>query len=107
MPSKSSRTIRIRGLPTHLLLDDFKNDALQLSKAASQTRRVNPFSTSASTAPNPECSLALQDDAKTGTVTFNSADVKDKVIKEHPPSDCDDQFDGLTVLHTADNVDLE
>ncbi len=104
---KSSRTIRIRGLSADLLLDDFRSEACRLNKAAGESKKTGLLSRGTSIASDPECSLALQGDAKTGTVTFASTDVKGKAIKEATDGEVDDNFDGLTVLHTADKVDLE
>ena len=108
MPAKSSsRTIRVRGLAPDLSLETFKRGAVKLNEAASQSKRPSFFTRSASTVSEPECSLALQGDAKTGTVTFGSADIKDKAIKKDKEWEVDDTFDGLTVLYTAENADLE
>ncbi len=104
---KSSRAIRVRGLSTDLLLDDFRGKACRLNKAAGESKKAGLLSRGTSTVSDPECSLALQGDAKTGTVTFASTDVKGKAIKETTDWEVDDNFDGLTVLHTADKADLE
>ena len=108
MPLKSSsRTIRVRGLSTNLSLDDFRSEASRLNKAAGESRRFGSLTRGPSTASDLECSLALQGDEKTGTVTFESADFKKKAIKETKDWEVDDKFDGLTVLHAADKIELE
>ena len=108
MPLKSSsRTIRVRGLTSDLSRDAFREEAIKLNEAASQSKRPTFLQRSASTPSDPECSLAIQNEAKTGTVTFGSADVKEKAIKKDTGWEVDDNFDGLTVLHTADYADLE
>ena len=112
MPAKrSSRTVRIRGLPTDLWLEDFKKQALLLDKAARVSkRRPDILSMSVSPIyPGAECSLAPQADAKTGIVTFCQAELKERAIKvkKDVSWEVDDIFDGLTVLYAADTVDLE
>ena len=115
MPSKSSsRTVRIRGLPSDLFLEDFKKMALGLNKAASESKNrpgvLSKSVSAASAASVPECSLAPQDEAKTGTATFGSAVLKVRAMEvknEDVSWEVDDTFDGLTVLYAADTVDLE
>lgn len=54
-------------------------------------------------------SLAVYDDSLTGTITFPSAEIKRRAMGECNVLDgeVDDVFDGLTVLHAPEDIDLE
>ena len=61
-----------------------------------------------------DCSLAVQHESMTATVSFRSAEVKARALKHAADQDIvgtdweiDDKFDGLTVLYTPDSIDLE
>ena len=56
-------------------------------------------------------SLCEQNEAVTATLTFRSNDVKCKVLRDHNAStqgfEIDDVFHDLTILHCADEPDVE
>ena len=59
----------------------------------------------------PPWSLCEQNETVTATLTFRSYDVKRKVLKDHSASiqgfEIDDIFYDLTILHSADQPDVE
>ena len=57
----------------------------------------------------PTCVLAPQNDFSTATVSFASADTKNKMLKRLAVEgwEFDDRFDGLTVLRAAEEIDVE
>ena len=110
-PTASSRTLRFRGLKSNTCAAELL-DIVQTStdsKRRSLTYRLLPPKEK-SNAERPECFLAQQGDLSTGTITFGSADDKTKAAKRLLGADewdCDDKFDGLTVLKAGENVNLE
>ena len=72
----------------------------------------NPFASSAASTPDQlTYSFVQQDTFMTSTVSFATADIKDKMIRQladnHADWEIDDHFTGLTVLSAPDNVDIE
>ena len=111
-PTKSNRTLRVRGIAPETSLDQLQAAIESTGSTASRRSRLNPFSSSAASTPGPPvCSLASQNFFTTSTVTFTTADVKNiairKLAEDHASWEVDDHFDGLTVLHAPDSIDIE
>ncbi len=94
-----------------LSADEFQEIANRLSCEGSPSKRTYFSSQLSSTHQAPKCSLASQDDCVTGVIIFASAETKNKAIKAAkdivPDWQIDDDFDGLTILHTPDTIDVE
>ena len=109
MPARAaSKALRVRGLDSTLSAGQFQETANRLSNPA----KWSPFhSQSAPTTRIPKCTLAFQDDCLTGVVSFASAEIKNTAMKAAkdltPDWQLDDIFDGLTILHTPESIDIE
>ena len=112
MPAiRASKALRVRGLDSTLSAGQFQEIADRLSCEGNPAKRSLFHSQPAPTTPVPKCTLALQDDCLTGIVSFASAEAKTNAIKVAknitPDWQLDDIFDGLTILHTPDSIDIE
>ena len=112
MPAnKASKALRVRGLDLTLSVAEFQDIADRLSCKANQSKRSLFSSQQSATPQAPNCSLASQDGCLTGVVTFASSETKNEAIKKAknivPDWQIDDDFDGLTILHTPDVIDVE
>ena len=112
MPAReASKALRVRGLDSTLSAGQFQEIANRLSCEGNPAKRSLFHSQSAPTSPLPRCTLALQDDCLTGVVSFASAETKTNAMKAAkditPDWHLDDIFDGLTILHTPDSIDIE
>ena len=112
MPGKrASKALRVRGLDPTLSVAEFQEIADRLSCEANSSKWSLLSSKRSATPQAPKCSLASQGDCLTGVVTFASSEIKNEAIKKAkdiiPDWQIDDDFDGLTILHTPDAVDVE
>ena len=112
MPARgASKALRVRGLDSTLSAGQFQEIANRLSCEGNPAKRSLFHSQSAPTTQIPKCNLAFQDDCLTGVVSFASAETKNtamKAAKELTPDwQLDDIFDGLTILHTPESIDVE
>ena len=109
--STASKALRIRGLDSTLSAGQFQEIANHLSCEGNPVKRSLFQSKPAPTARMPKCTLAFQDDCLTGVVSFASAETKTNAMKAAkdivPDWQLDDIFDGLTILHTPDSIDIE
>ena len=111
----SSRAFRVRGLKPDTTIDQLQDLVEPFTQTLTKHRVLpNPFVSSVSQtslAERPICSVARQDDFATATVLCASSERKVQAIRRLADSikDCevDCNFDGLTVLHTADNAEIE
>lgn len=111
-PTTSIHTLRVRGLGRETSIDQLQAAMKPVGFTASRGSRLNPFTSSAASTPDPPtCSLAQQSTFMTSTVSFASAEVKTKAAKklrvDHPSWEVDDQFAGLTILSAPDRIDME
>ena len=112
MPARgASKALRVRGLDPTLSAGQFQEIANRLSCEGNPAKRSLFHPQSAPATRIPKCTLAFQDDCLTGVVSFASAETKTnamKVAKDIVPDwQLDDIFDGLTILHTPDSIDIE
>ena len=109
--SRASKALRVRGLDSTLSVGQFQETANRLSCEGNPAKRSLFPSQRAPTTQVPKCTLAVQDDCLTGVVSFASAETKTNAIKAAkdiaPDWQLDDIFDGLTILHTPDSIDIE
>ena len=111
-PTKSNRTIRLRGIARDIPIDRFKAAIEPTRSAASRRVRRNPFASSAvSNLDRLTYSFVEQNGFVTSTVSFASADAKAKAIKtladDHANWEVDDHFTGLTILSAPEHIDTE
>ncbi|KAM0798684.1 hypothetical protein BDR22DRAFT_823158 [Usnea florida] len=112
MPARgASKAFRVRGLDSTLSTGQFQEIANRLSCEGNPAKRRLFLSQRAPSTQVPTCTLASQDDCLTGVVSFASAETKNNAIKAAkdiiPDWQLDDTFDGLTILHTPDSIDID
>lgn len=115
MFSRSSKTIRVSGIPPDASVQDLEQYARELlgdARDVSTTtslRHILGLRHEAPAGPEPcAVSLAPQMGYQTGTVTFSTQSFKKRALKWKVGSwACDDKFDWLTVLYSATSPDLE
>ena len=107
----ASKALRVRGLDLTLSAGKFQEIANRLSGEGNPAKRSLFPTQRVPTTQVPKCTLAFQDDCLTGVVSFASAEIKANAIKAAkdivPDWQLDDDFDGLTILHTPDSIDIE
>jgi len=103
MATVALKTIRVLGVPLDTNEDEFLSLAGRLSEGATTT-----FVTRRKTIPQLGASLATQGDTQTGTITLPSDSCKKKANERNNTTwKLDDGFDGLTVLFSPAEPDLE
>ena len=111
-PTKSNRTIRLRGIARDIPIDRFKAAIEPTRSAASRQVRRNRFAPSATSSfDRLTYSFVEQNGFVTSTVSFASGDAKAKAIKtlvdDHANWEVDDHFTGLTILWAPEHIDTE
>ena len=111
-PKPSNRTLRVRGISCETPVDRLAALIDPAHSTPSHRSFRNLFTSSATSTPDqPTYSFAQQDAFMTSTVSFATADIKVKMVKQladkHPKWQIDDNFAGLTVLSAPDNADIE
>ncbi|KAI9904940.1 hypothetical protein N3K66_001469 [Trichothecium roseum] len=115
MFSRSSKTIRVSGIPPDAGVQDLEQYARELLgdprdvSTATSLRHILGLRHEASAGPEPcAVSLAPQMSYQTGTVTFSNEASKKRALKVKVGGwACDDRFDWLTVLYSATSPDLD
>ena len=115
MFSRSSKTVRVSGIPPDASLQDLEQYARELlsdARGVSTTpslRRILGLRHDEPAGPEPcAVSLAPQMAYQTGTLTFSTETCKKRALKGKVGGwACDDRFDWLTVLYSATSPDLE
>jgi len=95
MATLTAKTVRVTGIPLDTDPSEFLSLATRLSGGVA-------YPTSRSTG----ISFASQSGTKTGTITFRTEICKKKALKNNTWR-FDDVFDGVTVLSSPDEPDLE
>lgn len=106
MSTTSAKTIRIRGIAADTSQSRFEVDCV-VSGSLNESRPRFSWSSPFVSSPSPteiRTSLARQSDSQTATVTFQTEQLKSKALLQSYPAEwvLDDQFNGLTILHTPD-----
>ncbi|OTA98849.1 hypothetical protein M426DRAFT_17010 [Hypoxylon sp. CI-4A] len=105
MPS-SNRTVRIRGIPNDVSSRNLASSLAAISAPRSKARaglsfvRTHPSSASPLIIHPPVFSLAPQLGTQTATVTLESSAIKNAALDIHNDWDLDDNFIGITMLHS-------
>jgi hypothetical protein len=110
MFSQSSRTVRIIGLPREARKTSLDESAELLCEIHAQEGRFcRCFTLRRQAEEHPVVSLAPQGEHQTGTITFPSAELKNKFPESvaRRKWTVDSDFNGLTVLHSAADPELE
>jgi hypothetical protein len=108
MSSSSDRAIRIRSIPQDNADEAFANFKARLASAPTTQLSIFTRSSRASAEFPTLASLARQQDENVGTISFSSKQLKEKALKDRESGwILDDQFNGITVLHSPPNPDLE
>ena len=107
-PTTSSKTFRIQGLNLDTTTSRLE-DTLNAAQKSKERSKLKLFSSPG--ASQAACFLARQNDFISATVSFPSAGEKSQAMKalvercgEWKIDDC---FDGVTVLHAANEIELE
>lgn len=111
-PKTSNRTLRVRGISCETSIDRLAALIEPARSAPSRHSYRNPFASSAASTPDQlTYSFVQQDTFMTSTVSFSTADIKVKMVRQladkHADWEVDDHFAGLTVLSAPNNVDIE
>jgi hypothetical protein len=105
MAKVSSSSLRVKGIPPQTDKAAFIEFAKQYS---SQTIDRGWLSSSVSGSNNPTVSLSLQSDGHVGTITLPSKTHKEAALQKNDTEwMLDDVFNGITVLSSPDEPDLE
>lgn len=110
MPSQSSRSVRASEVPKNVTRDEFLNAANKIITEPVKKKGFfssASFSSSAAADQIATVSLAPQFGEQFGTITFPSAQYKEKALKGKLKWRYDDLFDGITVLHSSPTPSLE
>ncbi len=108
MFSHTLRTVRIAGISrdtTKASLEDYAN--VYCTTHSGQKRVCGCFPVRRRVDGKPVVSLAPQREKQTGTITFPSEELKKNAPKIDQNWAFDDAFNGLTVLYSAAEPDLE
>lgn len=112
MFSHSSRTVRVSGIPLNVDAKEVEDYAVWLSADASRKSSIFKcmgfLKRNSKPTPGP-CAviLARQTSFQTGTITFSSKVSKQSALKKKGKWSCDDAFDWMTVLHSAESPNVE
>ena len=113
MASHAGRTIRVTEVPTDVSREIFDAAATDVVIGSAKKRGIFWNNLGSSSSVN-ECtirtSLAPQFGDQVGTITLSSVRQKEpliKTLKEKNGWNCDDVFDGITVLYESATADLE
>jgi hypothetical protein len=102
MPSKSDQSVRVRNVPFDTGQSAFQEVANTLCSIKKKS------SSSLSLFSVPPTSLAIDGDEKIGTITFPTKHIKENALLQSGPNwSFDESFNGLTVLQTPENADVE
>jgi hypothetical protein len=101
MATVTAKTVRVTGMPLDTDPNEFLSLATMLDGGVSRT-----LAASGPTSRLPGISFATQSGTKTGTITFQSEYGKTKALK-NTTWRFDDVFDGVTVLFSPDEPELE
>lgn len=105
MVKVASRTVRVTGIPRDVGEKAFREVAERL---CSKTIKTGVFSTAIPGYNNPVSSFASQFEGNVGTITLPSEKHKDEALGcRGIPWKLDDKFDGLTILCSPHEPDLE
>lgn len=108
MSPTSDKTIRIRSIPKHNGDEAFANFRERLTSAPTKQLSIFPRPSRASTDFSILTSLARQQDEYVGTISFLSKQLKEKALRDRGSGlTLDDKFDGITVLHSPEDPELE
>lgn len=107
-PTTSTKTLRVRGLSPDMTLAQLQDKV----KIPAKSKRRTLFSSSSVSEKQPTCILATQNNFATATISFASTKAKIEALKglEHVDVEgwvSDDQSDGLTVLCSPEEIDME
>ncbi len=108
MPSSSDTTVRVADVPADTGETDFTDYVKSLTPATIRSSLLSP----AVPVPDPITTFASQHGERIATISFSSSEVKHKAIRNQRKTQgtawrLDDRFDGLTVLKSPENADIE
>jgi hypothetical protein len=108
MSPTSDKTIRIRSIPKHNGAEAFASFTERLTSASTKQLSIFQKPSRASTDFSILTSLACQQDEYVGTISFLSKQLKEKALRDRGSGlTLDDKFDGITVLHSPEEPELE
>lgn len=122
MPTRSEKTVRVRNISTSLTDEQFKENFNSLltteNKLKSHRTLKNLLKSHKASAPlyHPiRQSFVVQNQNGIATLSFQSADTKEKVLQRLKATDgtessdwvADDVFDGITILSSPAEYDVE
>ena len=108
MPTKTVKTLRVRGIAKSTIPKDFQKFVEGLSVEPQKRSIFHQSKSQSGDQVETLWSLAPQNDFLTGTITFTSKRLKEKVLEKHGSNwTLDDVFNGITVLHSSENPELE
>ena len=106
--TSTNQTLRVRNIPYETTEDQFETELRDLVTKPRKTWLSSSSNSQISSIVKTSLAIHIERVSLDGTVTFLDNDLKDRILRmTHKSWEFDDRFDGVTVLHSPSNAEVE